>query len=64
MKVRYLNYRIDGVEMTGKIIDMEESQARILIESNIVVPVEESEIETETIQSQENAMLKLKKNTQ
>jgi hypothetical protein len=61
MKVRYLNYRINGEEMTGKVFEMDIAQARILIESNIVVPVEESGIETTSMEPAENTMLKLKK---
>ncbi len=58
MKVRYLNYRIDGVEMTGKVVEKPEDEARILISSNIVVPVEGNEIETATKEPRENAMIK------
>ena len=48
--------------MTGKVVDMEEGEARTLIRCNIVeaVPVE-VEVETATIQPPENTMLKLNK---
>lgn len=51
MKVRYGNYRIKGVNMAGKEVEMTEDEARPLIMSNIVV-------ETASVEPPENAMIK------
>jgi len=57
MKVRYQAFRTRGIDMTGKVVEMEEAEAAPLIRSNIVVPVEvEAEIETAAIAPPENAM--------
>lgn len=59
MKVRYLNFRKNGTDMTGKEVEMDDDEARVLINSNIVVPVErQPEMETASIEPPENAMVK------
>ena len=52
MKYVYGNYRVKGVNMTGKEVEMTEDEARPLILSNIITPV----IETASIEPTENAM--------
>jgi len=64
MKVRYGNYRKDGVDMTGKVVEMNDYEAVVLIASSIVLPVGDDEIETTSLEMPENAMLKLKKRRQ
>ena len=58
MKVRYQAFRTGGVDMKGKVVDMDEAEAATLIKSNIVVPVVEANIETATAEPPENAMIK------
>jgi len=62
MRVKYKAWRERGMDMTGKIVEMDDAQAKILIRSNIVEEVApEIEVETAMIRPPENAMLKLKK---
>jgi len=56
MKVKYQAFRKGGVDMTGKVIDMDDTEAAILIKSNIVVPV--GDIETTSIEPPSNMILK------
>lgn len=62
MRVRYKAWREKGRDMTGEIADMDDEQAKRLIEANIVVKVEpEVEVETAMVEAPENAILKLNK---
>ena len=62
MRVKYKAWRANGEDMTGRIVEMDDAEAKTLIKANIVEAVEsEIEVETEAIQPPENAMLKLKK---
>lgn len=57
IRVKYQAFRKEGVDLTGKIVDMDEAEAAPLIRSNIVVPVEvEVEAETAAVAPPENAM--------
>ena len=62
MKIKYKAWRAGGVDMTGRIVDMDDAEAMTLIKANIVEAVEpEIEVETTTVEPAENAMMKLKK---
>ena len=62
MRVKYKAWRANGEDMTGRIVDMDDAQAKTLIKANIVEEVApEIEVETAMIRPPENAMLKLKK---
>jgi len=62
MRVKYKAWRANGEDMTGRIVEMNDAQAKTLIKANIVESVvPEIEVETEAIRPPENAMLKLKK---
>lgn len=59
MKVRYGSFRVKGEDFTGREVEMDDEEARVLIESNIVVPVEEPAIiESASLEPPETAMLK------
>jgi len=53
MRVMYKAFRTGGVDMTGKVVEMDEAEAAALIRSNIVEPVE---TETAAVEAPENAM--------